>query len=422
MKCTGKEWDTCRVEKMGCEGCFYASKIDNSKERGKYMSRKLASIQKIKSIRPIEGADRIEVVQVLNWDCVVQKGLYNVGDLVIYFEIDSLLPDIPMLEWLKKSAWSQKLNKYKISTHKFRNQISQGLILPISDIYTFIEQVGNNGADCLPVWTEKSLGVNMTNEEVKNSLEGYDLTEILGIEKYEPPVSNGPLGEVISHEWYVPKTDEERIQVCAENVLPEYINSEPSDWYTSVKLDGTSCTAGLFEDAFLIGGRNQWYKDENMYTTTVKKYGDIEQHLRDYQKITGKYIVFQGELCGPGIQSNKLGLKEKEWYIFNVWISNTGKMDSYEKLSLFRFLNMCDEFGLPHVPIIPIGEKFDFKATTDINETVENLLKYVDDIKYRTYFENASPNQIAEGVVFRKNDMTNSFKVISNKFLLKGGE
>ena len=94
------------------------------------MSRKLASVQRIKAIRPIEGADRIEVVQVLNWDCVAKKGEYSVGDWVIYFEIDSLLPDIPMFEWLRGSSWSQKLNKYKISTHKFRNQISQGLVLP----------------------------------------------------------------------------------------------------------------------------------------------------------------------------------------------------------------------------------------------------------------------------------------------------
>ena len=77
------------------------------------MGRKLASVQKVKAIRPIEGADRIEVVQVLNWDCVAAKGQYHVGDLVIYFEIDSLLPDIPAFEFLKKSAWSQKLNKYK---------------------------------------------------------------------------------------------------------------------------------------------------------------------------------------------------------------------------------------------------------------------------------------------------------------------
>ena len=368
------------------------------------MGRKLASVQKVKAIRPIEGADRIEVVQVLNWDCVAQKGLYNVGDLVIYFEIDSLLPDIPILEWLKKSAWSQKLNKYKISTHKFRNQISQGLIIPIRDLTEMYNQIN---------------GTSLSSIDYD---EGDDLTGLLKIEKYEPPVSNGPLGEIISHEWYVPKTDEERIQVCAENVLPEYMKIDQNEWYASIKLDGTSCTAGLFEDTFLIGGRNQWYKGPNMYTETVKKYGDIETKAREYLEATGVYVVFQGELCGPGIQSNKLGLKEKEWFIFNVFVSTTGKMDSYEKLDLIGMLGMCERFGLKHVPLVNAEDKFDFKATNNIDETVENLLKYVDNFKYRTYFEDASPNQIAEGLVFRMNDMTNSFKVISNKFLLKGGE
>ena len=368
------------------------------------MSRKLASVQRVKAIKPIEGADRIEVVQVLNWDCVASKGEYQIGDMVIYFEIDSLLPDIPAFEFLRGSSWSQKLNKYKIRTHKFRGQISQGLIIPVRQLTEIYNQINKSAISSI------------------DYDEGDDLTELLKIEKYEPPVSNGPLGDIINHEWYVPKTDEERVQVCAENVLPEYMKSEQGDWYESVKLDGTSCTAGLFEDAFLIGGRNQWYKDENMYTTTVKKYGDIEKHLRDYQKLTGKYIVFQGELCGPGIQSNRLGLKEKEWFIFNVWVSDTGKMDSYKKLDLLRFLNMCDDFGLPHVPIIPVSAKFDFKTTTNIDETVEKLLKYTDGVKYRTFFDDASPNQIAEGLVFRKNDMTYSFKVVSNKFLLKGGE
>lgn len=373
------------------------------------MSRKLASVQKVKAIRPIEGADRIEIVQILGWNCVAKKGEYQVGDEVIYFEIDSLLPDIPAFEWLKGSSWSQKLNKYKISTHKFRGQISQGLIIPLDQLDDVYCQIHNLKIEHRPVFEHRPE-------------EGTDLTALLHIEKYEPPVSNGPLGDLIHHEWYVPKTDEERIQVCAENVLPEYMNCERGEWYASIKLDGCSCTAGLFEDAFLIGGRNQWYKDENMYTNTVKKYGDIEKHLRDYQKLTGKYIVFQGELCGPGIQSNRLGLSEKEWFVFNVWESDTGEIDSYKKLDFLRFLNMCDDFGLKTVPIIPVPDKFDFKATTDIDTTVENLLNYVDGIKYRTYFEDAAPTQIAEGVVFRKNDMTNSFKVVSNKFLLKGGE
>lgn len=375
------------------------------------MSRKLASVQKIKSIKPIEGADKIEIAQVLNWDCVVKKGEYHVGDEVIYFEIDSLLPDIPMLEFLKGSSWSQKLNKYKISTHKFRGQISQGLVIPAKDLKELYTQINCKNGE-----------VNVMSLAVIDPLiEGEDLTEILGIEKYEPPVSNGPLGRTISHEWYVPKTDEERIQVCAQDVLPVYMKAERNEWYASVKIDGCSCTAGLFEDAFLIGGRSQWYADENMYTTTVKKY-ITEEKLKEYHEKTGKYVVFQGELCGPGIQSNRLGLSEKDWFIFNAYTSTTGKMDSYTKCDLIGMLNLCEEFGLFHVPLIAFEEKFDFSKTTDIDQTVEDLLKYVDQFKYRRWFDNASPNQIAEGIVFRMNDMTNSFKVVSNKFLLKGGD
>ena len=372
------------------------------------MSRKLASIQVIKNIKPIEGADRIEVTQVLNWDCVAKKGDFKIGDKVIYFEIDSLLPDIPIFEFLKGSSWSQKLNKYKISTHKFRNQISQGLIISVDQLKNIYRQIVPISIDYPDI--------------IKNPQEGDDLTEILQIEKYEPPVSNGTLGEIIYHEWYVPKTDEERIQVCAENVLPKYVESEQDDWYTSIKLDGTSCTVGLFDDAFLIGGRNQWYKDENMYTTTVKKYGDIETKLKGYKAFNDLYVVFQGELCGPGIQSNKLGLQEKEWYVFNAYVSETGKMDSYKKCNLTQMLDLCKMFKLKHVPIIDNKDKFNFKETDDIDELVENLLEYADSFKYRDYFEDASPNQIAEGLVFRLNDMTYSFKVVSNKFLLKGGE
>lgn len=425
MKCTSKEWDTCGVEKMGCAHCFYTDEIYKKyNERRHTMGRKLASVQKIKAIKPIEGADKIEIVQVLNWDCVAKKGEYQVGDAVIYFEIDSLLPDIPAFEWLKGSSWSQKLNKYKIATHKFRGQISQGLVIPINQLGELLEQIKPENYTALPSWMYMENGFNIDDWidlDGKFTLEGVDLTEVLNIEKYEPPVSNGPLGDLISHEWYVPKTDEERIQVCAEDVLPEYMKSEQDDWYASVKLDGTSCTAGLFEDAFLIGGRNQWYKGPNMYTETVKKY-ITEEKLRAYQEVTGMYVVFQGELCGPGIQCNRLGLKEKDWFVFNVFISDTGKMDSYTKCDLLNMLNICEYFGLKTVPLIPVEAKFDFNAENNIDKTVEDLLNYVDNFKYRTYFEDASPNQIAEGLVFRFNDMTNSFKVVSNKFLLKGGE
>lgn len=380
------------------------------------MGRKLASIQRIKAINPIEGADKIEVAQVLNWECVVSKGAYNVGDLVLYFEIDSLLPDIEAFSFLKGSSWSQKLNKYKISTHKFLNQISQGLVMSTEQLKVVFKQIRYSQV------LESSPNMIPYPDNILNPVEGDDLTDALMIEKYEPPVSNGSLGEILNHEWYIPKTDEERIQVCAETVLPEYMKSEPGDWYATIKLDGCSCTAGLFDDAFLIGGRNQFYKDENMYTTTVKKYGDLENKLKEYQLINGVYVAFQGELCGPGIQGNKLGLEEKEWYIFNAFMSKTGKNGSYVKCETLRLRKLCEEFGLKMVPVIADEDKFDFTATTDVDKTVDNLLEYVDNIEYKDYFGTAVAGQLAEGVVFRKDDMTYSFKVVSNKYLLKGGE
>lgn len=390
------------------------------------MSRKLASVQRIKAIKPIEGADRIEIVQVLNWNCVAKKGEYQVGDTVIYFEIDSLLPDIPAFEWLKGSSWSQKLNKYKISTHKFRGQISQGLVIPIIQLGELLEQIKPEGYDCLPSWMYMENGFNVEDWidlDGKFALEGVDLTETLNIEKYEPPVSNGPLGDLIHHEWYIPKTDEERIQVCAEDVLPVYLQNP--HWYATIKLDGCSCTAGLFDDAFLIGGRNQFYKDENMYTTTVKKYIS-EEKLKEYRDRTGVYVALQGELCGPGIQSNRLGLAEKDWFIFNVFISTTGENDSYTKCELLSAEAICEDLGLKMVPRVEHKDRFPFETYVEkgssTDEIVEDLLKYVDNFKYRTYFGDAAPSQIAEGIVFRMNDMTNSFKVVSNKFLLKGGE
>lgn len=378
------------------------------------MGRTLASVQKIKAILPIEGADRIEVVQVLNWKCVAKKGEYKVDDLVVYFEIDSLLPDIPAFEWLKGSSWSQKLNRYKISTHKFRDQISQGLVVSIKDLKTIYDQV-----------VEKTSGVIKVLDYprcIEQPRLDDDLTEILDVEKYDPPVTLGALGEIVRHEWYVPKTDEERIQVCAENVLPKYMEAEKGDWYASIKLDGTSCTAGLFEDGYLYGGRSYFYKDENMYSRTIAKYGDLKAKLEKHLKETGEYVVFQGELCGPGIQKNRLKLTEGAWFIFNAFVSKTGENGTYEKVGLLRLLDLCERFELNTVPILNFEDKFDFHKTTDIDETVNNLLAYVDKFKYRTFFENADPGQTAEGVVFRMNDMTNSFKVVSNKYLLKGGE
>jgi RNA ligase (TIGR02306 family) len=104
----------------------------------------LASVQKIVDIQPIEGADAIEKVQVLGWWVVTKKGEYKVGDLCSYIQIDTIVPEKEEFEFLRKS-------NFRVKTIKLRQQISQGLIVP------------------LPTGKWK---------------EGDDLTEILGVKKY----------------------------------------------------------------------------------------------------------------------------------------------------------------------------------------------------------------------------------------------
>ena len=67
--------------------------------------RKLASIQRIWKIEPIEGADRIELAHVLGWQCVVNKGQFQEMDLAVYFEVDSFLPIAPEFEFLRVSSY-----------------------------------------------------------------------------------------------------------------------------------------------------------------------------------------------------------------------------------------------------------------------------------------------------------------------------
>ena len=94
------------------------------------MERKLASIQKVLDLQPIEGADVIEVATINGWKLVVKKGEFEVGDLAVYFEIDSFLPIREEFEFLRKSSYKKMGDKegFRLRTIKLRGQISQGLL------------------------------------------------------------------------------------------------------------------------------------------------------------------------------------------------------------------------------------------------------------------------------------------------------
>src|SRR3989304_6702966 len=188
------------------------------------MNRKLASIQRIIALDPIPGADRIERATILGWQLVVKKDEFDVGDLAVFYEIDSLLPDLPPYEFMRDK-------KFRVKTAKFRGQISQGLALP-RDV------VG------IPIWSSEP---------------GTDVTDMLGVTKYEPPAKTQMGGaHVRTFPTFIPRTDETRIQ-SAPALLEEFWGKEV---YITEKVDGTSATYLKYEGQFRVCSRNQEILDE----------------------------------------------------------------------------------------------------------------------------------------------------------------
>ncbi len=249
--------------------------------------RKLASIQKIKNIEAIEGADAIEKASVLGWQLVIRKGEFAIGDLCVYCEIDSVMPDKQEFEFVRAKS-------NRIKTIKLRGQVSQGICFPLS---------------VLPEGMEME--------------EDMDVTEIIGITKFEPPIPANLAGEVKGlFPSFIPKTDETRVQVL-QTVLDKY---EGITCYVTEKLDGSSATFYFNNGEFGVCSRNldlKFNEDNSMWKFAMEN--ELEDKLRELNK----NIALQGEIIGEGIQKNKYKLKGQDVRFFNVF-----EIDSYSYLSL----------------------------------------------------------------------------------------
>lgn len=341
--------------------------------------RQLASIQKILSLTPIEGADFIEKAEVLGWDLVVKKGEFAVGDLCVYFEIDSVLPDNEAFAFLKRTPDDTK--GLRLKTKRMKGILSQGLALPLKVMANF---------------SERSLDSFQEEEEV---------TEIIGVEKYEAPLRySGPPNKRVrmrTFPSFLPKTDETRIQ----SVLKVLDELEGLPYVITLKLDGSSFTAYNYDGKYGVCSRNMEIDDlneeENFFIKAAKKY-----NLQEVLPAAGEYAI-QGELVGPGVQKNRLQLEEHDMLVFNVYdIRNRKYLDFAEQKTF------CEENGLKMVPVVEIGKSF--------KHTKTSLLELAEG-KYE-----GTKNE-REGIVIRpQKEMYSlrlkgrlSFKAISNKFLLK---
>lgn len=338
------------------------------------MERKLATIEVIKDIQPISGADSIEVVTVRNWKVVVKKGEFKVGDLCIYCEIDSVLPQRP------EFAFLEKVN-YRIKTIKLRGQISQGICFPFNILENY------NVPDNIKFGT-------------KETLIGTDVTDIIGVTKYEPKIPAQLTGEVKGNfPSFIPKTDEERVQ----NLDWSFFYTKYSDklFYVTEKLDGTSFTCYLYNNEFGVCSRNLELKEDenNTYWKTARK-NDIENKLK---KLGLDGIALQGEMIGPSIQKNPYKLSDIDVYFFSAFDINTQRY-----LTNKQFFELIEKLELKSVPIF---EK-EMKLFEDVNDMIEfsNNKKSI-----------LNKNTDIEGLVWKYTDEDNkiSFKVISNNYLLK---
>lgn len=125
------------------------------------MSKLQVQVLNVSEVKPHPNADRLELATVLGWQCVVGKESMKAGDLVVYFPIDSVLPE-SLVDHLFKDTKVKPING-RVRTVKIRGAISQGL--------------------AIPVWQLSAL---------KDWKPGEDVTEKLGVKKYEPPVSQSP--------------------------------------------------------------------------------------------------------------------------------------------------------------------------------------------------------------------------------------
>lgn len=337
------------------------------------MDRKLASIQLIKELNPINGADAILCAKVLGWECVVKKNEFQPNDKCVYFEIDSVLPIASWNDHLRKEVDK----KLRVKTIRLRGQLSQGLALPLSILPQGEYEVGQ------------------------------DVTSLVGVEKYEPVVPAHLSGMVKGNfPSFLHKTDEVRLQ-SEPNVLVEASN-KGLVLIGTLKMDGTSFTAYRRDDEFGVCSRNLNLKEteDNAHWKMARKL-KLEEILRSEDR----NLCIQGEMVGPGIQANRLGLKEIDLYLFNLYDIDSGKYLSYNELT-----NFAAKHNLKVVPTVANNYDFGTGGTT----TVARMLEVANELNYN----NGTP---AEGIVWRPlvetySDVLKgrlSFKTISNRFLEK---
>ena len=403
----------------------------------KKKERELAYVVKIDDIRPIEGAENVELAIVGGWHIMVRKNQFSIGDYGVYFEIDSKVPQREPFMFLAGKHFKIKTQKYFKGT-----VISQGLLMSFDD---FMDKE-NGGAPAWlvgvsakllsgwdiveePIFLTKELDVTYSVEEDnkrKANIDKYSRMyqrHIFLFKKYKW------LRILYQYDWgkkllfiflgkkrdsrgwpsWVVKTDEERCQN-----MPWLFPGDDTEWIVTEKIDGTSTTFTMKRKKreLYICSRNvvfdkpekECYYDTNVYIEMAEKYNIknvLNEFLDDHKDL--EFVTIQGETYGAGVQRREYGLEGHDFMAFNLIFGfRSGEVIRYNPVQMDRILSNYD---IPCVPIVNYGYT--------LPETCEELLDYAA----------SEPSKVdggmREGIVLRTKDGKQSFKAVSNEFLIK---
>jgi RNA ligase (TIGR02306 family) len=344
--------------------------------------RKLATIRNIDAIRLIPGADAIECAVVGGWTVVVKKGEFSPGDAAVYCEIDSWIPHAlaPFLSKGQEPKVFDGVLGERLRTVKLRGQLSQGLLLRYQDYPQVFDEF---------------------HKTRLASDEPIDVSELLGIVKWEAPIPAQLAGEVKgAFPGWIRKTDQERVQ----NLTAEFAQWQADGvaWEVTEKLDGSSMTVYLRDGEFGVCSRNLELRDtESNSLWRAARDQDLETRLRTL----GRNLALQGELIGEGVQGNPYRIRPGQVFkLFDIYDIDTGSyLNSAERRQL------CWDLDIDHVPVL-------YNWVMNTEDSVESVITSADGAS------ELREDAVREGLVFKRLDNPNiSFKAISNQFLLGGG-
>lgn len=411
--------------------------------------RELCYIVSIDAIEPIVGSDNCEATVVGGWKIMTRKNTFKVGDLAVYFEIDSKVPEKEPFMFLQSKHFKIKTQKYTFGGKG--NFISQGLLMTLTDFPDLFEYDIVTGAGWIYTYKAKP-NIKKAEDAIVNIHDG--LTELLGVKysvvednkrksnsnKYTKMVSrhqklfrkNKLVKWLYQRKWgkellflflgkksdkrtwpdWVRKTDEERVQN-----LPQLFPGDNTEWIVTEKIDGSSTTFTMRgrgrREQYYICSRNvcfdkpekneKLFYDTNIYEEMAEKY-DIQNKLRQIleEHKDWDFITIQGETFGPSVQKRNYNLQEREFNAFNL-IYGT-KENSYIRMNSIDMKILLDKYQIPSVPILDKHYK--------LPQTIEEMINYADG-------PSTIDGELREGVVLRTYDGINSFKAVSNQFLIK---